>query len=235
MSESVATEAGRGNPAGERGEDRRAMVAEQLAGRGIGDSRVLAAMGAVPRHRFVPEGLRARAYADEPLPIGQGQTISQPYIVALMTQLLAPAAGDRVLEIGTGCGYQTAVLAGLVREVCTVEIVAELARRAAATRAELGVANVAWRIGDGRRGWPELAPFAGIVVTAAPRALAPAWAAQVAEGGRIVVPLGDRHEQWLHCFTKRGPVLHDERVLAVRFVPLVGPEPVADGSGGAGA
>ncbi|HQF40093.1 MAG TPA: protein-L-isoaspartate(D-aspartate) O-methyltransferase [Opitutaceae bacterium] len=211
-----------GESAGERRAERRAMVVEQLAARDIVAPRVLAAMEAVPRHRFVPVALRAEAYDDEPLPIGHGQTISQPYIVALMTQLLAPAPGDRVLEIGTGCGYQTAVLAGLAGEVCTMEIVAELARRAEATLAGLGVANVACRIGDGRRGWPERAPFAGIIVTAAPCAVERAWGEQLAEGGRIVVPLGGRYEQWLHRFTKRGPILHDERLLAVRFVPLVG-------------
>ena len=225
------TIADRAETAGKRGAERRAMVAEQLAARGIGDARVLAAMEVVPRHRFVPASLSAEAYADEPLPIGHGQTISQPYIVALMTQLLAAAPGDRVLEIGTGCGYQTAVLASLVREVCTVEIVAALAQRAEATLAELGVANVVGRVGDGRRGWPERAPFNGIIVTAAPRVLEPVWGEQLADGGRIIVPLGGRYEQWLHRFIKRGPTLYDERLLAVRFVPLIGGTTDADGVG----
>jgi len=206
------------------------MVERQLAARDIRDRRVLAAMGAVPRHRFVHGALRAAAYDDEPLPIGHGQTISQPYIVALMTQLLAPESGERVLEIGTGCGYQTAVLAWLAAEVCTMEIVPVLARGAQATLGELGVGNVAYRVGDGRRGWPERAPFAGIIVTAAPGALEPAWLEQLAEGGRIVVPVGDRHEQWLHRYTKRGSEVRDDVVIPVRFVPLVGVGPMDTGA-----
>ena len=210
--------------ASERRAERAGMVAEQLVARDIEAPRVLAAMAAVPRHRFVAAGLRDVAYADEPLPIGHGQTISQPYIVALMTQLLAPEAEDRVLEIGTGCGYQTAVLARLVAAVCTIEIVPVLAQQAQARFAELQIGNVACRVGDGRGGWPERAPFAGIVVTAAPLAVEPAWLEQLGEGGRLVVPLGDRHEQWLHRFTKRGGTVREERLIPVRFVPLVGPE-----------
>lgn len=208
-------------PASERCDERAAMVAKQLVARDICDRRVLAAMGTVPRHRFTPAAVCAAAYADKPLPIGAGQTISQPYIVALMTQLLALGAGDRVLEIGTGCGYQTAVLGALVGEVCSVEILPELSRRARRTLDELGVPNVEMRVGDGRTGWPERAPFTGVIVTAAPRALAPAWVEQLAEGGRLVVPVGDRHEQTLHRFTKDGGRLRDDFVLAVRFVPLV--------------
>ncbi len=206
----------------ERSGEREAMVAQQLAARDIRDRRVLTAMRAVPRHRFTPATVCAAAYADEPLPIGAGQTISQPYIVALMTQLLALHEGDRVLEIGTGCGYQTAVLAALAGEVCTVEILPELAQRARGVWAELGVPNVASRVGDGRAGWAERAPFSAVIVTAAPRALEPTWVEQMEERGRLVVPLGDRHEQWLHRFTKEAGRLRDERVLAVRFVPLVG-------------
>jgi protein-L-isoaspartate(D-aspartate) O-methyltransferase len=157
-----------GGPEGERQAERAAMVADQLVARDIGDRRVLAVMAAVPRHRFVPAGLLDLAYADGPLPIGYGQTISQPYIVALMTELVVPGAADRVLEVGTGCGYQTAVLARLVAAVCTIEIVPQLAQRAQATLGELGVANVECRVADGCRGWPERAPFDGIVVTAAP-------------------------------------------------------------------
>lgn len=207
--------------ASERRAERLAMCDLQLAGRNIGAPGVLAAMAVVPRHRFVPPAQTAVAYADEPLPIGSGQTISQPYIVALMTQLLAPALGERVLEIGTGCGYQTAVLAALAGEVCSVEILPALGERARATLGELGVPNVVQRLGDGRAGWPERAPFAGIVVTAAPRELAPAWRDQLAPGGRLVVPLGDRHEQWLHRFTKTDRGWRDEAILPVRFVPLV--------------
>ena len=219
-----------GGAAGERQAERAAMVAEQLAARDIGERRVLAAMAAVPRHRFVPAGLRDLAYADEPLPIGHGQTISQPYIVALMSQLLLPAAADRVLEVGTGCGYQTAVLARLVAAVCTIEIVPQLAQRAEATLGELGVTNVEYRVGDGCRGWPERAPFDGIVVTAAPLEVEPAWLEQLADGGRLVIPIGGRHEQWLHRFTKRGTAVRDERLIPVRFVPLV-----TRGKDGAGA
>ena len=198
------------------------MVAAQLRARGLIDERVLRAMGMVPRHRFVPESLQADAYADGPLPIGSGQTISQPYIVALMTELLAPHPTDRVLEIGTGCGYQTAVLAALVREVCTIELVEPLARAARERLAALGVTNVICREGDGREGWPERAPFDGIIVTAAPVELPPALGAQLVSGGRLVIPLGGRAVQQLHCFTRApGGGLHDEQSIPVRFVPLV--------------
>ena len=199
------------------------MVAEQLRARDIRDERVLAALEAVPRHRFVPEALQDEAYADGPLPIGLGQTISQPYIVALMTELLALRPTDRVLEIGTGCGYQTAVLAALVREVCTVELVAPLARAARERLAELGVTNVVFRVGDGRVGWGARAPFEGIVVTAAPEGLPPALSEQLVVGGRLVIPLGGRVVQLLHRFTRRANgALRDEESIPVRFVPLVG-------------
>lgn len=211
-----------GSGVGERCAERVAMVETQLRRRDITDRRVLAAMRMVPRHCFVPAGEQDYAYADEPLPIGYGQTISQPYIVALMTQLLGLRKGARVLEIGTGCGYQTAVLASLVAAVCTVEIVPELAVQAAATLRGLGVGNVEYRVGDGRCGWPERAPFDGIVVTAAPEAVETAWAEQLSEGGQIVVPVGDRHVQWLHRLTKRSGTVYDERLIPVRFVPLVG-------------
>jgi protein-L-isoaspartate(D-aspartate) O-methyltransferase len=202
--------------------ERTAMVAEQLRARGLRDERVLRAMEMVPRHRFVPESLQADAYADGPLPIGAGQTISQPYIVALMTELLAPQPTDRVLEIGTGCGYQTAVLAALVREVCTIELVEPLARAVRERLAALGVANVICRVGDGRVGWPERAPFDGIIVTAAPVELPPVLGAQLVAGGRLVIPLGGRAVQQLHRFTREpGGGLRDEQSIPVRFVPLV--------------
>jgi protein-L-isoaspartate(D-aspartate) O-methyltransferase len=198
------------------------MVAEQLTARGIQDERVLAAMAAVPRHRFVPAALQEEAYADGPLPIGYGQTISQPYIVALMTEMLALRPTDRVLEIGTGCGYQTAVLAALVREVCTVELVEPLARAARGRLGALGVLNVAFRVGDGREGWMEQAPYDGIVVTAAPEHLPAALGAQLAPGGRLVIPLGGRVVQQLHRFTRgESGALFDEESIPVRFVPLV--------------
>ncbi len=197
------------------------MVARQIAARGVFGRTVLEALRAVPRHRFVPAQWTAAAYADEPLPIGWGQTISQPYIVALMSELLALHPSDRVLEIGTGCGYQTAVLARLAALVYSVEIVPPLAARAAALLAELGVDTVCLRVGDGTYGWPEHAPYDGILVAAAPERPAPAWSEQLAEGGRLVVPLGGRAGQWLHRFTKRGDRLVDEAIMAVRFVPLV--------------
>jgi protein-L-isoaspartate(D-aspartate) O-methyltransferase len=211
-----------GESGGAREAERVAMVAEQLRARGLCNERVLRAMGMVPRQRFVPEPLQADAYADGPLPIGAGQTISQPYIVALMTELLAPRPTDRVLEIGTGCGYQTAVLASLVREVFTIELVEPLVRSARVRLAALGVANVVYRVGDGRNGWPERAPFDGIVVTAAPAELPPALGGQLAPGGRLVIPLGGRSVQQLHCFTRTSDGgLRDEESIPVRFVPLV--------------
>ncbi|HLP09866.1 MAG TPA: protein-L-isoaspartate(D-aspartate) O-methyltransferase [Opitutaceae bacterium] len=203
----------------------------QLIARDIADARVLAAMAAVPRHEFVPGGLQSEAYDDNPLAIGHGQTISQPYIVALMLQLLSVPAGGIVLEIGTGCGYQAAVLGYLAGEVCSIEIVPELARRAGATLARLGARNIEVRAGDGRRGWPERAPFAGIVVAAAARAVQPAWGEQLALGGRLVVPLGGRGEQWLHVFTKEPGGLRDETTIPVRFVPLTGGGPRGVGEG----
>ncbi len=212
-----------GNVGGaERKAERAEMVSAQLAGRDIRDGRVLAAMAAVPRHRFVPANLQDAAYADEPLPIGYGQTISQPYIVALMTELVAPGPTGCILEIGAGCGYQTAVLAQLAGTVCAVEIVPALASLARANLAAAGVHNFELRVGDGRCGWPQRAPFAGILVAAAPLVVEPAWLEQLHEGGRLVVPLGDRHEQWLHCFTKEGGVVRAQRLIPVRFVPLLG-------------
>jgi len=201
------------------------MVERQLRGRDISNPRVLQAMAEIPRHRFVSAGSQRDAYADHPLPIGHGQTISQPYIVALMTQLLQPQPADRVLEIGTGCGYQTAVLARLVQQVWTVEIVPALAQRAQATLAGLGCANVVFRTGDGRCGWPEGGPFDGIVVTAAPAGLPELLAGQLADGGRLVIPLGGRFAQVLHRFVRHGARLESEELISVRFVPLVGPPP----------
>ncbi|MBK8475569.1 MAG: protein-L-isoaspartate(D-aspartate) O-methyltransferase [Opitutaceae bacterium] len=209
------------DPAADRGAERAAMVAEQLQVRDIRDARVLAAMATVPRHRFVPEGVQAEAYADCPLPIGHGQTISQPYIVALMTELLGLRPTDRVLEIGTGCGYQTAVLAALVREVCTVERVEGLARTAGARLAALGMTRspCGWATA-GRAG--RTGPFDGILVTAAPDRLPAALGAQLAPGGRLVIPLGGRPLQWLHRFTREADgCLRDEELIPVRFVPLV--------------
>lgn len=200
-------------------ERRRAMLDGQLRARGIGDPRVLAAMAAVPRHAFVPTEAADAAYADTPLAIGHQQTISQPYIVAYMTEALALAPTARVLEIGTGSGYQAAVLGQLVAEVYTIEIVPELAARAAATLSRLGVANVHVREGDGYAGWPEQAPFDAIIVTAAPDHVPDACVAQLAPGGRLAIPVGVAAQD-LFVFVKTATGLREEARLPVRFVPL---------------
>lgn len=203
---------------------RRRMVETQLRapGRDIRDARVLEVMGKVPRHELVPESLRREAYADHPLPIGHGQTISQPYIVAFMTEALAPRPGDRVLEIGTGSGYQAAVLAELVAEVYTIEIVEPLARRAEADLARLGYRNIRVRAGDGYRGWPEAAPFDAIIVTCAPGHVPQPLVEQLKEGGRMIIPVGAFGDQQLYVLEKRGGEVHRREVLAVRFVPMTG-------------
>ncbi len=199
---------------------RERMVADQIEARGVRDARVLAALRRVPRHEFVPERDRARAYRDGPLPIGHGQTISQPYVVAVMTELAAPGPRDRVLEIGTGSGYQAALLAELAGEVYSIEIVEPLAERATATLERLGY-EVHVRHGDGYRGWPEKAPFDAIVVTAAPERVPPALLEQLAEGGRLVIPVGDLYQELeVHRRTAEG--IEVERVFAVRFVPMTG-------------
>ena len=191
-------------------------------GRAQFSAPVMVAMGKVPRHRFVPDAQAAHAYDDRPLPIGNGQTISQPYIVALMTDLLDLKAGDRVLEIGTGCGYQAAVLAAIAREVYTIEIVAPLAAEAAARLATLGYRNVTARAGDGYRGWPEHAPFDAIIVTAAAPAVPPALIEQLKPGGRLVIPVGAQWEpqQLLVIDKNAAGATTTRRVLGVRFVPL---------------
>jgi protein-L-isoaspartate(D-aspartate) O-methyltransferase len=199
---------------------RAAMVADQLRARGIRDEKVLDAMYEIPRHLFVPEALRARAYDDSPLPIGHDQTISQPYVVAAMTEALRLRGGERVLEIGTGSGYQAAVLARLAGEVYTIEIVPELARRAAATLASLSFAAVEVKAGDGWHGWPEKAPFDAIMVTAAPEDVPPALKQQLKPGGRLVVPLGPAGDQRLVVFHKTGSGLKEEVLFPVRFVPF---------------
>jgi protein-L-isoaspartate(D-aspartate) O-methyltransferase len=201
-------------------DDRRAMVETQLRARGLRDARVLEAMAGVPRHIFVPEGLESRAYSDEPLPIGQGQTISQPYIVAYMTATLDLQGGEKALEVGTGSGYQTAVLASIVREVWTIEVVPALAERARTILDRLGFKNVRFLVGDGARGWPEEAPFDAIMVTAAPETVPPALEEQLAPGGRMMVPVG-REFQELVLVRRGASGLTRERLLPVRFVPLV--------------
>ena len=203
---------------------RQAMVARQLQRRDITDPRVLIAMGTVPRHRFVPEALASRAYGDYPLPIGEDQTISQPYIVALMTQWAEVHPKNKVLEVGTGSGYQAAVLAELTDQVWSIEIRPELARQATARLKELGYGRVRVRSGDGYQGWPEEAPFDAILVTAAAPKVPPALTAQLKEGGRLVIPLGPPGgAQTLVRWRKVQGKLVEEASLAVRFVPLVRP------------
>lgn len=206
-------------------EEVQAMYAATRAETGLAamSPAVRAALGRVERHRFVPESQRARAYGNHPLPIGAGQTISQPYIVALSTDLVAPRPGHVVLEVGTGSGYQAAVLAEIVAQVYSIELIADLGNAAAARLAEAGYANVEVRIGDGYAGWPEKAPFDGIVVTAAAPQVPPALVEQLKPGGRMVIPLGaDGGFQELVVLTKRADGGVDRRsVLPVRFVPLV--------------
>lgn len=202
--------------------ERAAMVASQIEARGVRDERVLHALRTVPRHEFVPANLRRHAYQDRPLPIGDGQTISQPYIVAAMTELAAAGPGTRVLEVGTGSGYQAAVLAATGAEVYSIELVEELQARAAATLARLGYERVRLRAGDGRAGWPDAAPFDAILVTAAAAAVPPALLEQLADGGRLVIPVGDYHHQVLEVHRRSGDGVTVERVFPVAFVPLVG-------------
>lgn len=202
---------------------RHRMMHEQLTGpgRGIKDERVLAAMRTVPRHEFVPEDQRVFAYDDRPLPIGHGQTISQPFIVAFMTEHLKPQATDKVLEIGTGSGYQAAILSGLVKEVFTIEIVEPLAKRAEADLRRLNYTNVFVKAGDGHKGWPERAPFDAIIVTCAPDQIPQPLIEQLRDGGRMVIPVGpDGGVQELYLFEKRGGEVKKSAVLPVRFVPM---------------
>ena len=191
-------------------------------GRAKFSQRVIAAMSVVARHRFVPATYGSLAYANQPLPIGHGQTISQPYIVALMTELLDAAPGDSVLEIGTGSGYQAAVLAELVHQVYSIEIIEPVGKAAAALLSHLGYKNISTRIGDGYGGWPERAPFDAIIVTAAAPLVPPALVAQLKPGGRMVIPVGAEGEvQFLHVMVKCADgSISNQRSLPVRFVPL---------------
>ena len=202
---------------------RKRMVHEQLTGpgRGIKDERVLTAMHTVPRHEFVPMEHRPSAYDDQPLPIGHHQTISQPFIVAFMTEQLKPQPADRVLEIGTGSGYQAAILSGLVKQVFTIEIVEPLAKRAEADLRRLGYTNVFVKAGDGYKGWPEHAPFDAIIVTCAPDQVPQPLIDQLRDGGRMVIPVGpDGGVQELYLLEKRGGEVKKHSVLPVRFVPM---------------
>ena len=198
------------------------MVSRHLRGRGISDPRVLDAFARVPRHAFVPAVSARDAYGDFPIPIGHGQTVSQPYIVALMVELAAISGGDRVLEIGTGSGYQTAILAQLTNEVYSIEIVPALLGRARETLASIGCEGCHLREGDGAEGWGEFAPFKAIVVSAAPAQVPVELLRQLDEGGRLVIPVGAAHEtQHLMRLTKRSGEILSERISAVRFVPFV--------------
>lgn len=202
--------------------ERERMVKDQLESRDIRDERVLEAMRAVPRHRFVPEQHRHLAYADGPLPIGNGQTISQPYIVALMTQMLELAWNEIVLEIGTGSGYQAAILAHLAREVHTVELHDSLAQGAAAVLNSLGLNNIHVHIGDGSKGWPENAPYDGTIVTAAAPRVPRPLLDQMAGGGRLVIPVGSRGGQFLERWVRQDSDFKREQIAPVAFVPLYG-------------
>ena len=199
---------------------RQRMVDEQIVARGITDSRVLAAMGKVPREQFVPDDVRAASYTDRPLAIGYGQTISQPYIVAFMTEQLHLQSTDQVLEIGTGSGYQAAVLGELAAEVYSVEIIEPLGRSAEATLQRLGCKNVHVKIGDGYKGWPEHAPFDAVIVTCAPDHVPPALVDQAKDGGRIIIPVGPSLAQQLYLLQKNGNQVEKRAILPVRFVPM---------------
>jgi protein-L-isoaspartate(D-aspartate) O-methyltransferase len=205
----------------DRARHRAAMVDEQIVRRGVADPNVLAAMRKVPRERFVPIDQSRQAYDDTALPIGRGQTISQPYIVAYMSELLGVGRDHRVLEIGTGSGYQAAVLGELAREVYTIEIVPELAARATDTLRSLNYTNVHVRLGDGYAGWPERAPFDRIIVTAAPEKLPDPLIAQLALGGRLVAPVGGTDAQWITVVERTQAGVTEQRTIPVRFVPFV--------------
>jgi len=201
---------------------RNRMVEEQIVARGVKDERVLAAMRKVPRHLFVPENLIPEAYDDTPLPIGHGQTISQPYIVALMTELLQLSGDEKVLEVGTGSGYQAAILGELAKEVYTIEIVEPLAKQAAERLRELGYTNVHVRHGDGYDGWPEQAPFDGIIVTAAPERIPKPLLDQLKPGGRLVIPVGAWSQDLLVVSKSPDGKITRRVVIPVRFVPMTG-------------
>ena len=201
---------------------RRRMVGEQIKARGITDTRVLAAMEKVPRHEFVPDIIKTHSYNDEPLSIGEGQTISQPYIVAYMSEVLQLEGEYKVLEIGTGSGYQTAVLAEIVRDVYSVEIIESLSRKSRILLTELGYKNIQFKVGDGSYGWKEFSPFDAIIVTAAPREIPQPLQEQLSIGGKLIVPVGDTFQDLLLTVrSQRG--FKEKNLLSVRFVPLVSP------------
>lgn len=196
------------------------MVKSQIVARGVTHEATLAAMRKVPRHRFVPPSQQMYAYEDEPLPIGQGQTISQPYIVAYMTEAIEPAKGMKVLEIGTGSGYQAAVLAEIVDEVYTIEIIKELGEQARQILTAMGYKNIHFKIGDGYMGWPAYAPFDAIVVTAAAPEVPPPLVNQLKEGGKMIIPVGNSFSQELILVEKHQGKVIRQSLLPVRFVPF---------------
>ena len=214
---------------GEFTRQRGLMVREQIEARGIKDKSVLGAMRKVKRHLFVPWAYRHLAYSDTPLPVGEGQTISQPYIVALMTELLALKGKEKVLEIGTGSGYQATILAELAKEVYTIEILEPLANRAKKLLKELGYSNVYIRHGDGFLGWPEFAPFEAIIVTCAPEEIPAPLIEQLAEGGRLVIPVGGFRQE-LKLVEKKKEKMLTKDIIPVRFVPMLRERPDAKGA-----
>jgi len=201
---------------------RNRMVQRHLVERGIKNRRVLEAFRTVPRHRFLPPKTQRQAYDDESIPIGEGQTITPPYDVAFMTEVLDPKPGDRVYEVGTGSGYQSAILSRLVKDVYSVEIHAPLSERAAAVHKELGYSNIHTRVGDGYEGWPDAAPFDAIIVTCAPQKIPQPLFDQLKEGGRMVIPLGDRFNQIVHLVVKRNGKRIDTELKPTLFVPMTG-------------
>jgi protein-L-isoaspartate(D-aspartate) O-methyltransferase len=201
---------------------RNRMVQHHLVERGIKNPRVLDAFRTVPRHRFLPVTTRRQAYDDESIPIGEGQTITPPYDVAFMTEVLDPKPSDRVYEVGTGSGYQSAILSRLVKDVYTVEIHAPLSKRAVAVHKDLGYTNIHARVGDGYEGWPDAAPFDAIIVTCAPQKVPKPLFDQLKEGGRMVIPLGDRFHQTVHLIVKRDGERVDRELKPTLFVPMTG-------------
>jgi protein-L-isoaspartate(D-aspartate) O-methyltransferase len=199
---------------------RKRMVEQQIRARGITDQRVLDAMRKVPRHLFVPETMRQSAYNDEPLPIGEGQTISQPYIVAYMTEKLKLKENDRVLEIGTGCGYQSAILAEIVKQVYTVELIESLSLKAKKILSDLGYDNICFRVGDGYKGWPDFSPYDAIMVTAAPPRIPETLKKQLGSDGKMLIPVGDVFQE-LVLISRKKNKYRRETLLPVRFVPMI--------------
>jgi protein-L-isoaspartate(D-aspartate) O-methyltransferase len=203
-------------------EKRNRMVTQQIQWRGVKDTLVLNSMSKVPRHVFVPDYLKGQAYVDSPLPIGEGQTISQPYIVAFMTEALKLTGGEKVLEIGTGSGYQAAVLAEIVKDVYTIEIVPSLGQKAEGLLKKFGYENIHVKIGDGYRGWPEQAPFDAIIVTAAPSHIPQPLVDQLKKGGRMIIPVGDYYQELILITKEFDGSIKRKSILPVRFVPMTG-------------